>query len=468
MDVIEALNIENSSIIDEKMREYLRQVLEQWNPKKMAEEESPAVEAFADYLYTANEGLYNKIMGFFENYGNLSALNYDKLNLYLYNITNWDLKKSSGDDLYYDDELYTVTQYMQNAILCISKIYPTILLNGAEFNTVPNHWGFSKKDPTYKKIQSFIEKHYEDISKFKNDKIMNRLLQESANGLVNLNLFAQNIPVITPIKKAGHTFSSLFDKKTSFMLFAYCFYSAINVYIELSNDIELLQADLEEVKQDRRGQNKLKNDAAAQLHAQLAELDIGLDESEADLQEYVVQVGDTEELKTRVAQLLLGYLNIEEKNKRAVNFSYDKIIVQVRRSREKEKKSIVEELGRMSKEERKVEDMLKNFKIGRWNVGQQKGLISYDAATNERETKDMIGQLLQDVDNPSDDLMMDVYDLAEFQDDQRGLEADELDLPADESQGNYDGEGEDINHFGDGYLDGQYYEDDKEDDFPED
>lgn len=471
-DVLEALNIENSSIIDEKMREYLQRVIEEWNPKKMAEDESPALEQFTDYLYTINETLYNKIMGFFETYGNLTGSNYDKLNHFLFNISNWTLRKVDQTDSYYDDELYTVTQYMQNAILFMSKIYPTILLNGAEFNTVPKHWGFDKRDPTYKKIQMFIEKHYTDISKFKSDKIMNRLLQEAMSNLVNLNLFSQNIPVITPIQKSGRIFSSLFDKKTTFLLFSYCFYSVLNTYIDLSSDIELLQADFEEVKQDRRSQNLVRKDAAAQLQAHLSELDIGLEETEEDLQEYTIQVGDTEELKTRSCELLLGYLNIEEKNKKAINFSYDQIIVQVRRSREKEKKSIVEELGRLSKEERKVEDMLKNFKIGRWNVGQQKGLVSYDAATNERETKDMIGQLLQDMDenmNPGDELMMDVYDLAQLQDDQRDIEVDELGIQeGDESQGNYDNEGEDIGRFGDGYLDGAYYEEDREDDFPED
>ena len=473
MDVLEALQTENSTIIDEKTREHLRSAFESYDPKKMTEDESPALERLADYLYSINESLYNKIMGFFENYGNLSAANYDRLNQFMFGVTSWDLQKAGADaDLYYDDELYTVTQYMQNAILYMCKIYPTILLNGADFNTVPNHWGFSKKDPTYKKIQSFIEKHYADIEKFKNDKIMNRLLNESRNSLINLNMFAQNIPVITPIKKSGHVFNSLFDKKTTYMLFAFCFYSTIQTYIDLASDIELVQADLEEVKQERRGKNKEKKNAASQLRAELSELDINLGDNEEELQEYVIQVGDTEELKVRVCELLLGYLNIEEKNKKAVNFSYADIIKQVRRSREKEKKSIVEELGKMSKEERRVEDMLKNFKIGRWNVGQQKGLVAYDAATNERETKDMIGQLLQDADtnlNPSDELMMDLYDLSELQNEERGVDVEEMDQDTgDEAQGYYDREGEDIAQFGDGFLDGSYYEEDRDDDFGED
>jgi hypothetical protein len=469
-DINEALNIENSSIIDDKMREHLRNVFEEYDPRKMMEEESKSVENFADYIYSTNEVLYNKIMGFFETYGNLSSRDYEKLNQFLFKITDWDLHKTNSDDLYYDDELYTITQYMQNVVLYMSKIYPTILLNDAQWSTVPNHWGFQKRDPTYTKIQLFIEKHYESIEKFKNDKIIGRLLREAVSVLVNLNLFTQNIPVITPIKKAGHAFHSLFDKKTTYMILAFCFYSVINTYIDLTSDAELLRADLEEFKVDRRAKNAERRNASSSIRAELSISDIDLIETSDELQEYKIQVGNTEELKTRVCELLLGYLQIEDKNKKAINLSYDKIIQQVRRGREKEKKSIVQELGKLSKEERRVEDMLKNFKIGRWNVGQQKGLVAYDADTNERETKDMIGQMLQDMEEENVDangeLMMDVYDLATLTNAEKGYVAEDLEVnEGGDEDGYYDAEGDDIGAFGDRYLDGVYYDEDRDDDF---
>jgi hypothetical protein len=469
-DVVEALNIENSSIVDDKMRDHLRNVFEEYDPRKMMEEESKSMENFADYLYSANEVLYNKIMSFFETYGNLSTKEYDELNKFLFKITDWDLHKKNGNDLYYDDELYTITQYMQNAVLYMSKIYPTILLNDAQWSTVPIHWGFQKRDPTYAKIKLFIEKHYESIEKFKNDKIIGRLLNEAVSALINLNLFTQNIPVITPILKAGHAFHSLFDKKTTYMILAFCFYSVINTYIELTNDQDLLRADLEEFKNDRREKNKERKNASSSIRAQLSISDIDLIETSDELQEYKIQVGHTEELKTRVCELLLGYLQIEDKNKKSIDFSYEKIMQKVRRSSEKEKKSIVEELGRLSKQERKVEDMLKNFKIGRWNVGQQKGLLAYDAETNERETKDMIGQLLQDVEEDNIDangeLMMDVYDLTALTNAEKDYMAEDLEVnEGGDEDGYYDNEGDDIGAFGDRYLDGVYYEEDRDDDF---
>jgi hypothetical protein len=109
--------------------------------------------------------------------------------------------------------------------------------------------------------------------------------------------------------------------------------------------------------------------------------------------------------------------------------------------------------------------MMKKFKMGRWNVGQQKGLVQYDAATNERETKDMIGQILQDVEMGTTDvvseMMIDVYGLSTLTNDERMVDIEELeDYRGDETEGYYDGEGEDISKFGENFMDGEYYQED--------
>jgi len=103
--------------------------------------------------------------------------------------------------------------------------------------------------------------------------------------------------------------------------------------------------------------------------------------------------------------------------------------------------------------------------MGRWNVGQQKGLVQYDAATNERETNDMIGQILQDVElgtvDVGSEMMIDVYGLENFVSDERMVDAEDLDAyTGDETEGYYDGEGEDISKFGENFMDGEYYEED--------
>jgi hypothetical protein len=91
--------------------------------------------------------------------------------------------------------------------------------------------------------------------------------------------------------------------------------------------------------------------------------------------------------------MLLVFLDIEIKNKECINLSYDEIMQKVRRSSEKEKEGIIKYLGDMSIEERRVENMFKNFKLGRWNVGEQKGLVEYDKDTYDRERDDLLRQL---------------------------------------------------------------------------
>jgi len=61
----------------------------------------------------------------------------------------------------------------------------------------------------------------------------------------------------------------------------------------------------------------------------------------------------------------------------------------IMRSKEKEKDGITDYLGKMSVEERKLDDELKANKLGRWGKGLQKGLHSYDAKTYDQEREEM-------------------------------------------------------------------------------
>jgi hypothetical protein len=102
------------------------------------------------------------------------------------------------------------------------------------------------------------------------------------------------------------------------------------------------------------------------------------------MQEMDIRAGNAVELKERVSSLLYTFLELEKDNKAAVNYTYDEIVKRVSRSKQKEKDQIISDFGKMDVEELKVQDMMKNFRIGRWNVGQQKGLFAYDPNTYNR------------------------------------------------------------------------------------
>jgi len=165
-----------------------------------------------------------------------------------------------------------------------------------------------------------------------------------------------------------------------------------------------------------------------------------------------VVAGNRLELKERVCSLLVAFLEIEDENKSVMDLSYEQIMKKVNRSKDKEKNRIISYFGNMTIEERKIEDAFKAYKLGRWNVGQQKGLFQYDPNTYQRERSEMITQLYdENADIAETDVeALDIYELDKL---------DELDDADDYNRDTYD-----FQDLGEDYADGDYYPEDRDDD----
>jgi hypothetical protein len=350
----------------------------------------------------------------------------------------------------------------------MSKEYPHIILNEAEHYNIPRHWGFVDIDES--KLYTIIRNYYKNMEEFKGDTVISRLLMEVSTRLIDLNLFTQNIPIITPIQKNSVTFHSLFDKRTIYALLLYCFYSVLCEYIYAADEPDLLRIDVENFKQVRREKIYENGLESNQISAQINTLDENFYDNFDDLNEQQILLGNQDELKQRVCKLLLGFIDIEQANKKTVNFSYSDIKYYVTRSKNKEKMRIVKNLGDLSIEERRVEDMMKNYKLGKWNVGMQKGLIKYDEYTTERERENLMGYLMQDATTGFMDdyteLLFDNYKipLMKPQEEMNGVEDLEK-FDEQETENFYDREAYGIENLGEDYADGEYYEEDLENDF---
>jgi hypothetical protein len=352
--------------------------------------------------------------------------------------------------------VYTITQFINNAIQNKCKVYPSILLNDVGFyKNVPKHWGFSDKHKEI--ISKFIDQYYEKIEKFKGDSVLMRLLQEIDVRLVDLPMFLQNLPFFTDIvKDMGddvegeriRSFYCLFDKPTVYLLYTYCFYSVIYEYIVCANDADLLRADVQTIKQSHRQTIREKSNAANLLNGGARGITSDLTETEDDINEVEIVTGDLDELKKRVASLLLCFLNVEEENKDVINLSYKEIMQKVKRDKDIEKQGIIERLGNMSIEERRVENDLKNYRIGRWNVGEQKGLYQYDKKTFDREIDEMLAQGEQ----------------LEFENTDEMIEADDIvvDPEGEDADDIYNRGAVDLGNLGENFMDGAYYEEDRD------
>ena len=94
-------------------------------------------------------------------------------------------------------------------------------------------------------------------------------------------------------------------------------------------------------------------------------------------------------MKLDIATILANYIvetmNHFNKHKTIVNKSYEDIMAQVNKYKEKEKETITNRLKNLTEEARQVDTQMKNHKLGQWNLGLQKGLTQYDPEFYDKE-----------------------------------------------------------------------------------
>jgi hypothetical protein len=452
----------NSTVIDEPLRKLLMRVLNTYNPNVATITQTNELNNLSKYLNSANKELYTEITNFFHKYGNLPERQFNRFASFLADIHKWNMDKPMTDTGHSSEEgLYSALQFIHNSIYHISKVYPAALISkSAFFKTVPSHWGVHSIHAA--DLQKFIDKYYEKLETFKGDAILVQLLQEVSIRLSNLDAFIKHIPVYTEFVKENkdennvtvQSLHVLLNKKTVYMLYTYCFYSVIYEYIVCSNDPDLERANIQEMKQTRRANIDSIRNPSNNLYTSEDNLHEYMEETSDDLQEIQVTIGNRVELKERVCSLLLAFLDIEDENKDAVDMSYEQIMKKVNRSKDKEKNRIITYFGNMTIEERKIEDAFKQYKLGRWNVGQQKGLFQYDPNTYQRERSEMISQLYDEVPDMNETVAetIDIYEL------------DKLDEVPDHDD--YNRDTYDFQDLGEDYMDGNYYQEDVDaDDF---
>lgn len=458
-ELLEKLDMIDSPVVDERLRAHLRNVIHQYNPAVMRDTPSKELNDLTNYLTVSNKKIYMNIMNFFHAHGKLAPNVYKNVNQYIAKIASWTNDADTKGS--HHESTYTFAQFIQNSVQNISKIYPTILINNAEFyKQVPTHWGLSSNHVM--DIQTFMSKYYNNLAAFRQDNVIMELVSEVRNSLSDMILFLQNIPVYNDIVKdivdeKGQPkqirFYSFMNSETVSLLLTHCYYQCINQYIRLSDDPDLLQVDIYQSKLVRRGQIADNMDESLQLRSQDV-ADEGVADMENEMNEINITTTNPAELKKRVAELLITMFNIESSSKATIDVSYKDIMKKVMRSREKEKQGIIQYLGKMSIPERKIEDQFKQYKLGRWNVGKQKGLVSYDKETYERERGEILNQMNMELNVGNLDVVSEMR--REIYDIERDAEQD--------AEATYDQEAYDIRNLDEDYMDGIYYAEDYNED----
>ena len=447
-----------------KFREYISAVIKKYDPRVMVAEDSEEIYKLNNWLTHANSNLLERITDFINKNANISRSKQNKLVEQLANIHIWNMdatyeygKVNKKDETV----MYSVIMFMRQSVFDMTKTYPEMLINSKDVNSKSHkNWGFAELHNN--DISNMILNYYKEFGPFKNDNTMNALLTNIQNTLVHLSTFLSLIPVYLPIHRPpqgdepAKSYYSLFPKRTIYMIYSYVWYSSLYEYIKATDNDDLIQLDMVNNKNYRR--NRIAEEKENEAFGNSSEMTLNVEEEQYgnELEEMQIITGNKEHLKKRISELLYVYVNMDMNNKKTLDLSYSEIEKKVTRSKLDEKRLITDYLKNMDDDERRVEDMKKMLKLGRWNVGLRKGLVDYDKERYTEERNNLIEQLTNraDIENEGIVIQMDAEQLQE----------------AENNLAENEGEEEAYNFSGYGGIDedGAYYEDDRDNDFNED
>ena len=442
-----------TGIIEKGLAKNILMKLKDYQPKLVYDtREKKEDRDLRSYLINANTQMHRDIIAFFKVHGKLSKTRLHEVDVFLRDITVFHIDTPShkqGIDM----ALFQIAKFLKNTVYDITRVLPNIILNDVDINNIPKYWGLSDYDET--DLQNFIKSYIKPLNNFRKDSVIHDIIRGIQLKVADLNIFIQHIPLRNPMVKDGSLYYSLFDKEQIYYLLTYTFYSVLYEYITIADNDKYLKRDAVQSKQERR--KKIQESKDNSLFYMGDDIDAIYD----NLEEIQIDEGNQLDLKERVAQVLLGYLTIIEENKSYANYSYELIDKKVKKSREREKKMITDRFKTISVDERKVENMMKQYKLGKWNVGQQKGLVIYDKTTSDRERMEKNMREENEIE----------FDLINQEMEVEGVEGINMEGENMEPQVRFEEDYEeqtDIRGMHQDYNDGIFYEDDAIEDFADD
>jgi hypothetical protein len=351
---------------------------------------------FKNLLSKLNDDMLEQINNFVSNFNaNVKKTNFTDFKTCLKTVLHF---KETGNNLILqqkEETGYKMINFMKKTMRALTCEFPNIIMNEVKNDnvTIPEHWELSAIHVL--DVKNIVKGHYSEFTAFYKDAQIRLLMRKMIEMTGDINALAQNTLCYAPVelrtkekqtqaqtqsqtqaqtqaqtqsqtaspKEKTTSFKySAFDLELTTLLFNFYFLNVLTDLISLQTDKELLGLPLQQLEEESSSDSFM---------TQAYEQDI--------------LVGNQTELAEKIATLIVSFTNLICKDKSVIDYNYKSLMDLVLRSKEKEKDEITDYLGKMTVEERAVEDLFKSNKLGRWSKGEQKGLHSYDAKTFDEE-----------------------------------------------------------------------------------
>jgi len=367
--LLESVDYENDEVVEKSMRELILKALDTYD--LATTDYTKEVTDLNNFLIRNIEEMKEEIIDFVKkNSGsNISNSSVKKMIKAIHNLSTWASDTSESFKIS-NDILYNSTNFYKNFIFNFVNIFPNIILNKVNYDDIhiQNYFKFSPSHA--KKLKKYISEYYEKLKSFYGVTSLSNLLSKIQNTSKNLILIANATPAFTSIKHGEETIKPVFDERTSRFLFEYYLLRVFINYIELTDEDEMI---VTEVTQELE-----INDIFSVEYLEDSETRVDLSMSSSRQKQTTLVSGNKKELRQRVSELFVCFINIMNNEKDTIDTSYEEIQDRVFKLREREKDLVTDRLKRMTDEERNADTILKINKLGMYSKGMQKGLTTLD------------------------------------------------------------------------------------------
>ena len=371
---VEEIKVEKDTIIDEELSKLIIEALDTF--KIATDEYTPEVRALNNYLADSNKHMKKEILEFIEtNSSNISKSSVKKTETIMSKLSEWVADNSfrNPDIKISDDNLYNIVNFYKTFIDNFTNVFPNIILNKVKYSEVviPKHYNFSRNHAN--NLRKYISGYYEKLVPFygkPNYKTSyENILSNIQTITKNIVFIANNTPGFTSIQLKDKTIKPVIDERTARFLFEHYLLLVFKSYIKLAKQDDMI---IKAITPEKETIDLFAYDYIEDIET-ASEIVMPKKAPNANLLK-----GKQKELKEKIAEILVAFIEIMNNEKANINTSYEEIQDNVFKLREREKDMVTDRLKGMSDELREADTNLKINKLGMYSKGMQKGLTTLD------------------------------------------------------------------------------------------
>ena len=432
IDVLEAAEMEDGDAVPARFRAALAGALgsipQSPSTLPMLTEDTPEIRALKNYLDTTTVRMTDDLRSFVaQNAPSQLSRSFEASLERLRTFT------APGNDP------VKMVNFMRRTLRQITRVLPSIVLNEVDYTSipVPRHWNLSERHTT--DIKEFVRRYYAPLAEYYGDPEIGEAIERVILSVRPLQALSELTFFELPLRQKETVYFSVFGERMCSLLYRFYFTSTLFEYMRVIEDMDAIVKTIVRPVQ--------MSTEEVMTSVQVAEADTG------NITEVEIVAGERLVMAQKLSGLVAALVKMtcsEQGDLGAIDYSYEGLMERILRSKEKEKDIITSYLKEMSDEEREIENLFKNHKLGMWGVGQQKGFRTYQGETYDAEREAMEKQALVELrmgqSNLVTDMNRDIFamDAIAEQAEAERIEAEAMDLGMyvgeDDDYGDMDGD----------------------------